>query len=188
MQRSILCFSAACLFALSARAANITWDAPQNISGASDVSTSGVYFASWAPYGAGADLLPVNGVRFHANDLAGFALNSWFQNTSNLFANAGTADTNYNTLLQAARFSNNGTAGSFSWGGMTIGHSYLVQLWVEDRRNIGARRWENVYGDEGTAGQSGPLDFPADGTGRGHFVIGRFTADGTGHKTSSTTA
>ncbi len=160
--------------------ASIVWQSPRSISGAPDVSTTGVYFGSWAPHGAGANLLPVNGVTFQANDLPAFAINSWFQNNFNGFGNPATANANYNTLLQSGRFSNNGTGGSFSWGGLLIGHTYQVQIWVHDGRNIGARRWENAYGDEGAAGQSGPLNFPADGTGRGNYVIGQFTADAPG--------
>lgn len=189
MHRIILSFSAACLCLVSqtARTANVIWQSPQIVSGASDVSTAGVYFGSWAPHGAGAELLPVNGVTFHSNSLPNFTINSWFANKTNIFGSPGTPNANYNTLLQSARYSDNGTAGSFSWGGLIVGHTYQVQLWVEDMRNIGARRWENAYGDEGSAGQSGALDFPADGTGRGHFVIGQFTADTPGQTISLNT-
>jgi predicted alpha-1,6-mannanase (GH76 family) len=170
------------LGAFDAFASNITWQTPVRIAGASDVRTNGIYFGSWAPHGAGAELLPVNGVTFRSNDLPRFTINSWFQNNSSGFGSPGTANANYNTLLQSGRFSNNGTAGHFSFNGLTPGHTYLIQLWVEDMRVIGARRWENVYGDEGAGGQSGPVDFPSDGTSRGTYVVGTFTADGTGQQ------
>ena len=38
------------LLAAAAKAANVTWQNHQRISGASDVDTTGAYFASWAPY------------------------------------------------------------------------------------------------------------------------------------------
>src|SRR5215469_4416424 len=147
------CFLAG-LLTPTVNASSIIWQTPQVISGTSDVSTAGSYFGSWAPFGAGANLLPVNGVTFQANDLPGFTKPSWFDGgggggTYNGFGSPGTSDANYNTLLTTATFSSDGTGAYFTWGGMTPGHSYEVQLWAEDTRNIGNRRWENTYGDEG---------------------------------------
>lgn len=187
MKTTILYSSIISMLAIAANAANVTWQPVQNISGASDVSTLGTYFGSWSPYieqHAGA--LTVNGVTFQANDLSSFAIDSWFMNQYDGFGDPGTADATYNTILQGAQFSNDGTAGSFTWGGMTSGHTYEIQIWAEDTRNIGNRRWENFYGDEGSAGQSDAVNFPADGSSLGQYVIGTFTADNTGTQTIGT--
>src|SRR6185369_16676540 len=105
LMRRIILLLLICLPACVATAANITWQTPQIVSGASDVRTNGIYFGSWASHGAGAELLPVNGVTFRSNDLPRFAINSWFRSISSVFGSPGTANANYNTLLQSAQFS-----------------------------------------------------------------------------------
>lgn len=170
---------------MNSNAASVTWGSVGTISGASDVSTDGTYFGSWSPYvELGGSALAVNGVTF-ANDLPSYSRNSVFQNSGSSFGNPATGDANYNTLLGSGIYSDlgtgagfNGSGCDFSWGGMTVGHTYEVQLWVEDLNNTGVRRWENIFGDEGPHG-SGALNFPADGTSLGQYVIGTFTADAT---------
>lgn len=189
MKKFIIYSSIIGLFAIVAHAQNaqITWQSVQYISGPADVSTLGTYFGSWSPYveqhpGA----LTVNGVTFQGNDLPGFSVPSYFTNQFDAFGNPNTTDANYNTLLQGAQFSDNGTGGTFSWGGMKSGDTYEVQLWVEDTRNIGNRRWqnlyENTYGDSGT---SSALTFPADGSSpdMGQYDIGTFVVNSSGAET-----
>jgi hypothetical protein len=176
MNKTILYASLVGLLATAANAAQIAWQPVQNIAGASDVSTAGTYFGSWAPANVS---LAVNGVTFQANDLPSFTIDSWFQGNYNGFGSPNTSDANYNTLLSSAHFSSDGTGGSFSWDGLTVGHTYQVQLWTEDTRNIGKRRWENIYEvNYGDSGTSGALNFPADGTSPvGQFDLGTFVAD-----------
>ena len=108
--------------------ANITWQAPANISGASDVNTQGTYFGSWAPDASSP--LTVNGVTFQNNsDLPGFSTTG-FNASYNGFPNPGTANNNYNTLLESGAYEYPGPACTLSWAGMTPGHTYLVQFWV----------------------------------------------------------
>jgi len=59
---------------------------------------------------------------------------------------------------------------------MTVGDSYLVQLWVNDARNIGGLRTETFTGGANT---SAILDYGSnpDGTGPGQFITGTFVAD-----------
>lgn len=189
MKKLIVYYSILAVAACAAHAQNgqITWQPVQYVSGASDVSTAGTYFGSWSPYiqqHAGA--LTVNGVTFQGNDLPAFTIDSWFMNQYDGFGDPGTADATYNTLLQGAQFSNNGTGGSFTWGGLTPGDTYQVQLWAEDTRNIGNRRWENAfevtYGDSGT---SPAITFPADGSSPdlGQYDIGTFVAGASGTQT-----
>ncbi|HEV2330051.1 MAG TPA: PEP-CTERM sorting domain-containing protein [Verrucomicrobiae bacterium] len=188
MKKIILSSSLIGVFALSAFAQNsqITWSSVQNISGDSDISTMGTLFGTWSPYLAntGGGPITAGGVTFVANDLPGFSIPSYFTGQYTGFGNPGTADANYNTLLQGAQFSNNGTGGTFSWGGLNPGDTYQVEIWVEDTRNIGNRRWENVYENSyGDAGTSAALTFPADGTAVGQYDTGTFVANSAGTET-----
>jgi hypothetical protein len=174
-----------CIFTAGAQV--IIWQAPQVISGASDVLTNGTYFGSWAPYDGGANGLPVNGVTFQGfSDLPN--LNTSFaggQNGYSGFGSPGTTDANYDSLLQYAAFAN-GTSITFSWGGMTAGHTYEVQLWVNDARGSTGARWENFSGgDVGTTtfgadtsddvGYSSPVY--SGNASAGYYVVGTFVAD-----------
>jgi Tfp pilus assembly protein PilX len=161
---------------------NLTWQAPVTISGTSDVSTLGTYFGSWAPQNGGANNYPVNGVTFQGfSDLPGFRAGPTVDNGYNGFGSPNTSDNNYNTLLQYARFSNEGfSPASFSWSGMTPGNTYLIQLWVNDGRNTGQSRSETVTGGTNT---SAPLSFGSDGSGPGQFIIGTFVAGSSGAQT-----
>src|SRR2546429_5029153 len=102
---------------------DVTWQHPTTISGASDVTNSGIYFGSWAPQDGSANNFPVNGVTFQGfSDLPGL--------THGGFGSPNTPDPNYNTLLQYGRFSNErSTPATFSWSGMTPGNTYLIQFW-----------------------------------------------------------
>jgi len=161
---------------------NVAWQAPVTISGTSDVSTLGTYFGSWAPQDANANTLPVNGVTFQGfSDLPFFRSGPTFDNGYNGYGSPNTSDANYNALLQYGRYSNEGsTPATVSWGGMTPGHTYLVQLWVNDGRNIGESRSETITGGTNT---SGPLSFGSDGSGPGQYIIGTFVANSSGGQT-----
>jgi len=178
--------------AAAVNAADITWQTPTTISGASDVSILGSLVGTWAP-GDDAynpDSLPVNGVTFNAygsgpfNSLVGISGNDDHYTG---YGSAGTADGNYNTILKAAIYSYGDTI-TMTWGGMTAGNSYLFQFWVNDaRNNITAERSETLTGGANT---SGALAFGtgAGGTGPGQYVVGTFVADGTGTQTLTISA
>jgi len=119
------------------------WRTPTTIAGAADVSLEGTGFATWAPgndWGGSdyADLFPVNGVTFHAYGTSGVSFNFSGENLNldryNGFANPGTADANYNHLLQTAVFNWNQTPLTINWNSMTVGNSYFVELWLNDGR------------------------------------------------------
>jgi PEP-CTERM motif len=188
MKTTLLCVSAAGLLAAVAQAQNenVTWQLPTTISGTSDVSTLGLYFGSWAPQNGSANTLPVNGVTFQGfSDLPDLTPGSTLDNGYNGFASPGTADNNYNALLQFGRFSNETTPATFSWGGMTPGDTYLVELWVNDGRNSTVnQRTETVTGGDST---SGALAYGSDDTGAGQFIIGTFLADSSGSETLTLT-
>jgi len=159
---------------------NVTWQTPQNISGAADVSSLGTYFGSWAPYDGNANNEPVDGVKFEGgSDLPGMSVNfpSGDQNGYNGFHNPGTPNGNYNNLLQTATYcgTGNGTI-VITWGDVP-GHTYLIQLWGNDGRGIFPGRSETVTGGANT---SAGLDI---GDAPGQYVIGTYVADSSGSET-----
>jgi hypothetical protein len=161
--------------------ASIIWQTPVTISGTSDVSTQGTYFGSWAPYNGSANTLPVNGVTFQGfSDLPHFSTVD-LDNGYNGFGAPGTSDANYNALLQYATFANE-TPSSFTWDGMTPGHTYLIQIWVNDGRNISQTRSETITGGTNT---SGSILYGSDGSGPGQYIIGEFVAIAPGAETIS---
>src|SRR5439155_22662345 len=167
---------------------DVTWQTPVTISGASDVSTRGTYFGSWAPSDGNANTLPVNGVTFqNSSDLPFFTEGPTFDSGYSSYASPGTTDPNYNTLLQSADYSNSGQPATFSWSGMTPGHLYLVQCWVNDGRPIGQLRSETITGGATT---SDPLNYGSnpDGSGPGQYIIGTFVANSSGGQTLILTA
>lgn len=168
---------------------DVTWQTPVDISGPSDVSTQGTYFGSWAPQDANANTFPVSGVTFQGfSDLPYGISGPTFDSGYDSYGSPGTSDANYNALLQYGRYSNTGNqTATYSWSGMTPGHLYLVQLWVNDQRNIGEIRTETVTGGANT---SAPLTYASDGTGpgRGQYVIGTFVANSSRGQTLSLNA
>src|SRR5690349_11370523 len=107
--QSVIACAFGILIATANAQPNVTWQTPVNISGASDVSTSGTLYGTWAPgndWGGGnrADNFPVNGVTFAAYGTDGINFN--FSGSGiNMdrywaFANPNTSDNNYNVLLQ----------------------------------------------------------------------------------------
>jgi hypothetical protein len=153
------------------------------------VTTQGTYFGSWAPSDGNANTLPVNGVTFHEpSDLPFFTEGPTFDSGYSSYAPPVTSDANYNTLLQSADYSNSGQPATFSWSGMTPGHLYLVQCWVNDGRPIGQLRSETISGGANT---SNPLNYgsnPVDGSGPGQYIIGTFVANSSRGQTLVLTA
>src|SRR6266850_472608 len=163
---------------------NITWQTPTAISGTSDVSRLGTYFGSWAPGDANASSYPVNGVTFNGcNDLPGLG----YANIVNFysgFGNPGTPNVNYNTLLQTATYASDTNRIVISWSGMTPGNTYLVELWINDDRNLGGTRWATLTGGAST---SGNIYYGTDGSGPGQFIKGTFVANASGAQSISLT-
>ena len=156
---------------------DINWQTPLTISGASDVSTLGSLFGTWAPFsGDAASGLTVNSVTFQAfPDLPGATDNFDNGAGNGTFASPGTSDNNYNDLLTAAAFGNNSGAYTLSWNGMTVGNTYLVQLWVNDGRNSTVNaRTETVTGGGNT---SLSLAYGSGSSGPGQYVIRTFIAN-----------
>lgn len=182
MKTSVLYASIAGLMAVTASAADITWQTPTTISGASDVSTLGIYFGSWTPYAYNSPEI-VNGVTL-GSDLPGATQTFDNAGGTGTYASPGTADANYNDLLTSALFGNAAGPYTVSWNGMTSGNTYQLEFWVNDARNIGGLRTETVTGGANT---SANLSYGSnsDGTGPGQYIIGTFVADVTGSQTIS---
>jgi hypothetical protein len=163
---------------------DITWQTPTSISGPDDVVTNGTYFASWAPYNQdsannGTNGLVVNGTKFLAfSDFPNFSTVG-FNNGYNGYNNPNTSDANYNDLLQTAAYEGfgDGRPVSLSWGGMTAGHHYLVQIWANDGRGNG--RTETF---QGGGNVSATVDF---GDPPGQYIVGTFVANNSGLATIS---
>jgi PEP-CTERM motif len=174
MKTAILYASIVSVLTAVANAQNdVNWQTPLTISAPTDVNTQGTYFGSWAPHGSGN--FTINGVTFqNFSDLPSLANN--FQNNTgdNSFHNPGTSDANYNDYMTSGAFQNDSSSPSFSWNGMTIGDTYLVELWVNDARNsTTAQRTESVTGGANT---SAFLSYGPAG-GAGQFIIGTFVAN-----------
>ena len=182
--------SAAASLTVNTQPTTIVWQTPQVISGTADVLTNGNYFGSWAPFDANANTLPVNGVAFQGfSDVP--SLNYTFSGGFggyNSFGSPNTADTNYNALLEYGQYANLNTNDStIDWSGMTAGHTYEVQFWVEDVRGFNDR-WENLSGGDigatayGTD-SSGPVGYSSpvfsNTTNPGYYIVGTFVADST---------
>lgn len=174
----ILCTSiaGALVTVANAQNPNVTWQTPTLVSGTSDVSTLGTYFGSWAPFNGNANLTPINGVTFQGYpDLPNFG-SSGFSGDYDSYANPNTPDAQYNALLQYGVYdaSGSGSGDTITWGGMTPGHSYLIQFWANDGR--GTSRSETLIGGANT---SATIPFGNAAL----FILGTFVADNTGFET-----
>jgi len=180
----VICVSIISMFVAVLDAANITWQTPVGISSASDVNNEGTYFGSWAPGDANANSFPVNCVTFQGySDLPGLSSVN-IPNNYGSFVSPGTTNVNYNALMQVAGYGSGTNGLSVSWNGMTPGDTYLVQIWINDGRNLGGPRWATLTGGTST---SGNVSYGSTGTGPGQFVTGVFVADASGAQTITLT-
>jgi hypothetical protein len=165
----------ACAFALSfssASAATITWGAATLISGDSDVVTSGTLVTAADIGTTGVDPT-VNGVTFGGTATQGLsggtASATGFGTAGGTF---GALSDDYKELLQSGVFSF--STMTLTLNGLTIGHNYVFQTWMNDATVAGNGRTGNVV-----AGNSVTLDYNNTNAvgGVGQFVVGTFIAD-----------
>jgi hypothetical protein len=206
MKKSFNIFAAVTVTALSlslavepAKAAVINWGVAQNITGSSDVITTGTLHASANFFAtgtaAGSGNITVNTVQFDGFQAARIQSpgsgptsltvgnitltgTSPEANNVNLQGFAGTGGpASYNGLLnQLAYVVNLSTTGTMgvSIGGLTNGAQYLIQFWVNDSRAAPfATRTSLVDGNILAVNTSNNLG------GIGQYITGTFTADST---------
>lgn len=161
-------------------AATVVWSAAQNISGDSDVSTTGnlVVAANFA-----GTATTINGVAFsaYAGTISGVS-DTLNNNPGSVYGFAGTPyntlTSSYQSLVGSGRYSDGATLETLNLTGLVMGQTYQVQFWVNDSRGA-ASGWARTVTI--TAGNSAVLDFNMQnqGGGLGQYVLGTFTADAT---------
>jgi len=177
----------------SAPTTNI-WQAPQTITSSSEVNTQGVIViarqATGSDFGGNADQT-VNGVTFLGNvnteNGVTFAVGGQTGYNPTTFISTKTLSgpdaAAYEEMLAGAWYGDT-TPVTLGLDGLTIGHDYLIQIWVADFRAYTNARSETVTAAAGTDIHAPTLLYltgdgadPASGTGQ--FVVGAFTATGT---------
>ena len=170
---SILIQSIAALAALPVMAAPVLWNAPQVVSGDSDVS---LLYSLDRAHLFGGTSSTVNGVTFTPFGGSGDASSMTGQFGG--FGGGGAPFDNlslgYRTLLTNGYY-DNGNPHTVTLNNLASGLDYQVQFWVNDSRDCCSGRVESVSG-------SAPLAFstnPGGVGGVGSHVTGTFTADST---------
>jgi len=185
--RLALVFLTGLLPILSAPAAVvINWQAPQNITGDSNVSTLGAFISAG---NAGGLATTVNGVTFAAYTFGGS--NTFDAAAPSPTFGGGSANpwnglsTNYKNLLGAGLYETTpgSTSASLTLSGLTINQTYLVQFWVDDSRDdiVNVSRWTRFLTVTGDSSTSSALDYNVQNQlgGLGQYVTGTFIADAT---------
>jgi len=175
--------------------ATISWRSVQTISGDNDVNNQGVLvkalnLGGWATTINGvtfAQFTPVAATTVTSGATAGditISSVSHLWNGSAAAVFGGTTppfaglSTSYQNLLNTCLF-NDETSTTYSIQGLSIGKAYLLQLWINDSRNI-ASVWTrtNNFSAVNSSGAVG-YNFQHASGGVGQYVIGTFVADST---------
>ncbi len=148
----------AVLAASTLRAATVNWTA-STVAGPTDVSTAGTLVGAMNV--GSATPQTVNGVTFAADPTGAGTLTLGsgtvaFGNLASTFNNFWTAadpggDAAYAAALDTARWGTSGS-GTVTLGGLTVGRTYLVQLWIADTRAGFDTRIRTVDGVATTSG------------------------------------
>ena len=153
-----------------ASAGPITWGPSQNTASPFDVSTSGTSVEAVNASTQSSGTVTINGVTFdNRDDLLG-------NDFGNALAGASSGDSDYDELLNTFNFGG-GTSTSINIadGLLSVGGSYLVQVWFTDLRSDFDDR-VMTFGD----GEGNTQDLNASGErGLGQFAVGRFSATDT---------
>lgn len=169
------------LVTLTLQAGPITWGPATTVSGNADVSTTGTPLYAYFRGGANQT---VNGVTFTAEpggQTWGNVSFSGFGNDYTAFVSAtapfGSLSSAYSNVLSGGVYGGTGS-GTVTLNGLTFGHAYSVQIWINDARSYGAGR-------NGTATSSGgnsvTLNYNSTGAagGVGQTAVGTFVAGAT---------
>ena len=168
------------LSAATGQAAAIIWGTPATISGYADVTNAGT-----ALYAYAGTAVTVNGVTFTATSNGTTWGNVSFTSFGGYNAVFGANAAPFNTLtngytnLLATAAWGSGTSGTVTLNGLISGHTYSVQIWVNDSRGGYQYRYENVTS---TGGNTVTLYFAPNSNSAGavgQYAVGTFTASGT---------
>ena len=160
----------------------VTFGAAQTISSVSDVSNSGTFVDA---YNFGGTSATVNGVSFSsmtsttgAGHLTVSGADSFFNGFG--LGGSGTAynglDSSYQSLLTNGLYKNSATAMSYTESGLTAGHRYQVQYFVNDSRSGIVGRTETVTSSGGNVSPTLSYNSTNAAGGVGQYVNGTFTA------------
>jgi len=176
----------------------IVWGSPQNVSGDSDVSTTGSLVYAFTFGGtATPPSATVNGVTFSpftipAGNITTVTVGdvTVTEFPGNLFAynTFGSASapfsglsSSYQSLLGSGAYADQAPSITVSLGGLTAGQQYQLQWWTNNSANINPAESGTGFTDTtATAGNSVTLDANTTNTvgGLGQYAIGTFTAGG----------
>ena len=163
---------------LTASAATINWSAAASITADSDALNVGTALFAYS-----STATTLNGVAFTSasttgtNWGSGVSFTSFGSYSANAFGIAAAPFSNlstaYSNVLSGAAYGG-AAAGTVTLNGLTPGHDYSVQIWVNDSRTVGASRSETINGTSVT------LTYNSGGLGgTGQYALGYFTADST---------
>ena len=151
-------------------AGTIVWSQPTDISGATDVSTSGTLVSSYTGHNANGNVT-VNGVTFVQGRIPN-AQNSGPDIGSRLLS---TGNATYDTFLRSISW--NYTGGKVALSGLTAGNSYEIQIWAADNVESPPGMRSLVL-SHGTIYAVSLVHEPVSGA-PGQFTTGTFIASGT---------
>lgn len=155
-----------------AHGSNINFGAGTNIAGPADVSLSGTLVKAYS-FGA-AGTLQINGVSFADFDSQALDTKTGLGNVQpNTYGTNGQSG-DYATMMSNGDW-NDGGSSSITLNGLTSGHSYILQTWVNDSRLCCGDR-TNIYSGD-APGTDGVALFDG-ATNNGQYVIGTFVASG----------
>jgi hypothetical protein len=169
----------------AAQAAPISWDASSKISDDSDVSTNGDLV--WAYNFGTTSAATVNGVTFTGVNTATTTgittdMTSGIANFGNSIGTYASLSSAYQALVGPGGYKT-GTAGFYNLTGLTQGHTYEVQFWVDDSRSRESRGdfWFRQLTLDNSGDPAIVVDYNVTDTDGdvGQFIIGTFTADAT---------
>ena len=158
---------------------SITWGAPTTVSGDGDVNTLGTPLYAYAGTAA-----TVNGVAFTAVSSGATWGNVSLTSFGNYYAAFGSASAPFSGLTAGYQSMLSGgaygglTTGTVTLNGLTSGHSYSVQIWVNDSRSGAV----TPFRTETATSTGGNSVIPAynvlqTGGGVGQYVVGTFLAN-----------
>jgi autotransporter-associated beta strand protein len=177
---TVIAFSAVMAVPWRVFAASITWNTPVAISGATDVSTTGLLTYAYCWSGTST---AVNGVNFTGTTSTGSGGTdvtlSGFGNNNTPFTGSGSASfsTAYQNMLAGADWNGSASA-TITLNHLTVGNAYVVQFWVGDWRSYNTSRNETIKGSA-SDNITPTLNYQVGSSGSGTYVIGSFTASAT---------